>query len=115
MFWSVNVYGFVLLHSCKKIWIKLKNTETRIVYANLVVTHNLLYHAPESEGGTAGLFLQDEKIEYVKSHLISPPETNEYQEYFKYLMEACHYNKPSNWTDSLELYHKLLNYAVNGS
>jgi hypothetical protein len=78
---------------------------------------NLLYHAPESKGGISGLIMlvPNEKLEYVKSHLIAPPETNEYQEYFEYVMEACHLTKPSNWMGSLELYQTLINYAVSGS
>jgi hypothetical protein len=78
---------------------------------------NLLYHAPESKGGISGLIMlvPNEKLEYVKSHLIAPPETNEYQEYFEYVMEACHLTKPSNWMESLELYQTLINYAVSGS
>ena len=78
---------------------------------------DLLYHAPESKGGTGGLILPvtNEKIEYVKSHLIAPAETNEYQEYFEYVMTTCHLRKPDNWRESLALYQTLLDYAVNGS
>lgn len=77
---------------------------------------DILYHAPKSKGGTDGLIMPvpTEKLGYVKSHLIAPCETNEYQEYFDYLMASCHLSK-GNWSESLVLYQTLLDYAVNGS
>ena len=76
-----------------------------------------LYYLPELHNGQSNLHLPVPKEEksYAREHIISDHSgQNDFQRYFTYIMESSLLEKPSHWRDALQLYHVLINCAVNG-
>ena len=76
-----------------------------------------LYYLPELHNGQSNLHLPvpDEEKSYAREHIISDHSgQNDFQRYFTYIMESSLLEKPSHWRDALQLYHVLINCAVNG-
>ena len=72
-----------------------------------------LYYLPELSGGANHFLLPvpEADINYVRSHIVETEEDNLYQEYFNYVLQSCNFNKPTDWTEALDLYNTLLEYA----
>ena len=72
-----------------------------------------LYYLPGLSGGANHFLLPvpQADINYVRSHIVETEEDNLYQEYFNYVLQSCNFNKPTDWTEALDLYNTLLEYA----
>jgi hypothetical protein len=72
-----------------------------------------LYHLPEWHN--AQDFLQpvnDEQRQHVLHIYPDFQEVNEYEVYFKYVMDLCDFHHPVIWNEALELYNNLLEHAI---
>ena len=49
--------------------------------------------------------------QHVEENHFIEDESNEYSEYFIYVMEQCELNKPQNWREALNLYNQLRYYC----
>ena len=56
----------------------------------------------------------DNELEYASEHLIENEDENEYQGYFKYVMDTLNLHEPGHWREALQLYENLKSIAVNG-
>jgi hypothetical protein len=55
-------------------------------------------------------------MQYARCHVVeADDESNDYQDYFQYVMSTCALTKPNDWKEALELFHTLVGYAKNGS
>ena len=54
------------------------------------------------------------ETEYVSEHIVLEQESNEYQEYFDYVIQSLGIESPTTWKEALELYLKLIPIAENG-
>lgn len=73
---------------------------------------NELFYLPEIHG--AQNFLQPvnaNQCQHVEENHITAEETNEFQEYFSYVMEQSTLSAPETWREGLDLYNHLLFYA----
>ena len=75
-----------------------------------------LFFLPEIRRGTGDLLLPvpDSAKQYVKNHLISQNETNDYQDYFSDITSTAPYSQPSSWQEALHLYEQLVHTALHG-
>lgn len=76
-----------------------------------------LYYLPENHGGAPNLIARvpANQMEYAKVQLVEGVGRNEYQEYFQYVLATCDLQMPRNWREDIELYHTLLDCALNGT
>ena len=77
-----------------------------------------LYYLPSYRGGVHGLLcnVPDNKMEYARRHLVEEHDAdNIHRDYFQYVMSNRGISRPNDWRECLSLYHRLLEYAKNGS
>ncbi len=75
-----------------------------------------LFFLPEHHGVTNLLnAVPQEEIDFVSEHVVYTNSTNEYQEYFDYVMTTLGLNKPTTWEEAGNLYRQLLTTAENGA
>ena len=73
----------------------------------------ILYYLPQNSGGiNCGIPVSDEKIHEVEHHCEMEQESNQYDEYFHYVMEAERLFYPDTPDQSLALYERLLAVAT---
>ena len=73
----------------------------------------ILYYLPQNSGGiSCGIPVSDEKIHEVEHHCKMEQESNEYDEYFHYVMEAERLFYPDTPDQSLALYERHLAVAT---
>ncbi len=72
-----------------------------------------LYYLPENHGGTPHLkvIVPLNEFEYAKNHLVDEDEDNNFQEYFKYVVETLALPTPRNWREALHMYNILKEQA----
>ena len=73
---------------------------------------NELFYLPDMHG--AQNYLQPvngNQCQQVEENHTIEEETNEFQEYFNYVMEQCNLHHPETWREALQLYHCLLFHA----
>ena len=75
-----------------------------------------LFYWPEQRGGQVQLALSvpENEISYAREHLIEGEAYNDYQEYFKYLVNFFRLEEPRDWRDTLNRFHQLMNIANQG-
>ena len=72
-----------------------------------------LYYLPGANGGTENLILPvpQQELLYAKNHIISPDASNEYQQYFDYVVQVCNLREPDDWRGAQVLFQTLIRYA----
>ena len=75
-----------------------------------------LLFLPEYHGAANNLLasVTHNETEYVSEHIVLEQESNEYQEYFDYVIQSLGIESPTTWKEALELYLKLIHIAENG-
>eukprot|EP00794_Sanderia_malayensis_P018332 gene18332-20154_t len=66
-----------------------------------------LYYLPENHDSTPHLkaIVPLTEFEYANNHLVDEDEDNDFQEYFKYVVEKLVLSTPRNWREALYMYN----------
>ena len=74
-----------------------------------------LFYLPSHSGGNQYMMsVPETEIGYAREHVVQMQHSNIHQDYFDYALQACSYDKPTNWREGLQLYNVLRQCAING-